>query len=181
MLRKIIVISLLVLWTGLFQFELRAVKIPGCRQRAEEALNCGSTRRGATAAGEDGERRRIPYCRELRGARQVAQLTLPRDSLPGLLSLLGSLCFPRFLRFGSTSPPAQEAGGQEQHRPNQSEQRFDRDADQPQRQRNQPDHRQQHQCQKRHRPAQHQQYPPPDHNQQHLHISFLPKNPHHFL
>src|SRR5215471_9673350 len=57
-------------------------------------------------------------------------------------------------------PPSEQASRQKEQGSKQSKHRFHRDADQPKRQRQQPDNREEHQRKQRERPAKHEQNAP---------------------
>jgi hypothetical protein len=71
------------------------------------------------------------------------------------------------------SLPPKQPRRQQQHRTNQCEECFERDADQPERQRQKPDHGKENQREQRHWPAKHEQDAPTDKENQSFHIVTL--------
>ena len=72
-----------------------------------------------------------------------------------------------------TVPPTQQTGREEEQGSDQCENCPNRDTDQPQWQRQQPDEREKNQRQQRQRPAKHKQNAPPNEQNQNLHIAVI--------
>ena len=73
---------------------------------------------------------------------------------------------------GGATPP-QEPRREQKHRTNQCEERFERDADEPERQRQKPDHGKENQCEQSQGPAKHEEDTPADKENQSFHIAII--------